>query len=229
MSDVSSRDETNLSRPRFGEASESHEHLSHPGPSRERGDQSCSPEPPNNTSASPWAFLGFAHRVFGSLVSHRPATAFIAEGSWRRGQWGTLTLSLTLGTAPGHTAAWKGPFPLILGDSRVTSWPPLGLYLPAISVNLGASSCAYSLGCWQSAVLGQAHHCGTCFRRRPTQGRHRQVACMCGHGTKQLPKGLIQLLGMGAAAETQHSTFPFLLPAGGDAEVGSVQQGHLQS
>ena len=50
-----------------------------------------------------------------------------------------------------------------------------------------------------------------------------------GHGTKQLPEGLIQLLGMGAAAETQDSTSPFLLPAGGDAEVGSVQQGHLQS
>lgn len=44
--------------------------------------------------------------------------------------------------------------------------------------------------------------------------RHQQVVWTCGHGTKHLPKGLIQLLGMGAADETQHSTSLFLLATG---------------
>lgn len=42
-----------------------------------------------------------------------------------------------------------------------------------------------------------------------------------GMGTKQLPEGLIQPLGLGAAAETQHSTSPFLLPAGRICAAGS--------
>lgn len=160
--------------------------------------------------------------IFGAVVSPQSATAVTAEGSWWGGQRGTLTLSLALGTAPGHAAAWTGAFPLIPGDSRVTSWPPLGLCLPATSLSLRGGSCASSLGC-----AGQAHRGGTCFRRRAAQGRHRQVACTPGHGTKQLPGGSHPA--PGDMAETQHGTSPFLLPAGGDAEVGSVWRGHLQS
>lgn len=77
------------------------------------------------------------------------------------------------------------------------------------------------------AVLGQGPTAGT-SSRTPTQGRTQQAVCTRGHGTKQLLEDSIQLLGMGAVAGTQHSTSSFLLPTGGRAMVGSVQQGHLQ-
>lgn len=121
-SDASSCDETNLSRPHLGEASESHKHLSHPSPSREWGGQSCSPKPPKqHFQPAHWHFGALFTGFFRAVVSRLSATTFTVEGSWQGGQQGMLTLSLALGTAPGHTAAWKGPFPLIPGDSRVTS------------------------------------------------------------------------------------------------------------
>lgn len=76
-------------------------------------------------------------------------------------------------------------------------------------------------------MLGQGPIDGTCSRT-PTQGRIQQVVCTCAHGAKQLLEDSIQLLGTGAVAGTQHSTSSFLLPTGGGAVVGSVQQGYLQ-
>lgn len=78
------------------------------------------------------------------------------------------------------------------------------------------------------AVLGQGPMAGTCSRTL-IQGRTQQEVCTCGHGTKQLLDDSVQLLVTGAVAGTQRSTSSFLLPTGGGAMVGSVQQGHLQS
>jgi len=157
--------------PVWGEASESQKRLSHPSPSWERGGQSRSPEPPKRRCQparrrSRALLTGFV----GAVVSRRSA-----EGSWRGGQAGRADPVPHPGDSSWPYSCLEGALPSHPGDSRVTSWPPLGPGLPAVSVDVGASSWACSLGCWQLAALGQARRGGTCFRRRPTQGRHRQV------------------------------------------------------
>lgn len=190
MSDASSCDETNLSRPRLEEASESHERLSHPSPSRDAGRSELQPQASQTTlPASPWAFLGFAHWVFQSCGFTSVCHHFHCGGELAGGTAGHADPVPRPGDGSWPHSCLEGALPSDPWDSRVTSWPPLGLYLPAISVSLGASSFAYSLGCWQSAVLGQAHHGGTCFRRTPTQDRHQQVVCTWGAWHETAPRG----------------------------------------
>lgn len=222
--------ETNLSRPRLGEASELHQHLSHPGPGREQGGWSCSPEPPKTHFQPAWGrFWALLAGFFGAAVSCQSVTTLTAEGSWGGGghdtaghadpvpcpgdgswphsclEWALLYSLGTAGSPPGHLKGF-------------ISLPSLSMWGRALVLTARAGG---SRRCWgRLATVGLVP--GEDQPRAGT-GRPCVRVGMARKGTQRVSSS------SRAAAETQHSTSPFLLPAGGDAAVGSVQQGHLQS
>lgn len=78
---ASSHRKANLPRAHLGEASVSPKHPSHPGPSQERGGQSCSPEPLKlRFHPARGHFCALLTGFFGAVVSPQSATAGRAGG-----------------------------------------------------------------------------------------------------------------------------------------------------